>query len=209
VSQFRLTAHLVLAFLIYAAMLWTALSLLGAPGLAGNPARAARLRKPAWVLTALIALMVITGGFVAGIRAGLAYNTFPLMNGHLVPPELFQIEPWYRNFFYNMATVQFNHRLIAWALAFYVPWLWWQARAGGLPRHMRLLFDLLLAAVAVQIALGIGTVLLSVPVALGAAHQGGALAVFTLALLLNHALRASAFQATKGSTCRVNATATM
>jgi cytochrome c oxidase assembly protein subunit 15 len=61
--------------------------------------------------------MALTGGFVAGIRAGFAYNTFPLMNGHLLPPELFMLEPWWKNFFYNMATVQFDHRLIAWTLA--------------------------------------------------------------------------------------------
>ena len=57
--------------------------------------------------------MILSGGFVAGIRAGLAYNTFPLMNGHFIPPEIFILEPWYRNFFENMATVQFDHRMIA------------------------------------------------------------------------------------------------
>lgn len=198
VSQFRLTAHLVLAFLIYAAMLWTALTLFAPQRLAGDDARLARVRRMAWVLTVLVSLMVISGGFVAGIRAGLAYNTFPLMNGHVVPPELFMIEPWYRNFFYNMATVQFNHRLIAWALALFAPWLWFQARAAGLPRRLNAICNLLLIAVAVQIALGIGTLLLAVPVGLGAAHQGGALVVFTLALMLNHGLRATTRGATAG-----------
>ncbi|MBI3918781.1 MAG: COX15/CtaA family protein [Betaproteobacteria bacterium] len=198
VSQFRLTAHLVLAFLIYAAMLWTALTLLAPQRLPGVDARLARIRRMAWVFTALVSLMVISGGFVAGIRAGLAYNTFPLMNGHIVPPELFMIEPWHRNFFYNMATVQFNHRLIAWALALFAPWLWFQARAAGLPRRLNAICNLLLIAVAAQIALGIGTLLLAVPVGLGAAHQGGALVVFTLALMLNHGLRAITRGATAG-----------
>ena len=54
--------------------------------------------------------MALSGGLVAGIRAGFAYNTFPLMNGHLVPPEILMLEPWWRNFFWNMATVQFDHR---------------------------------------------------------------------------------------------------
>jgi cytochrome c oxidase assembly protein subunit 15 len=198
VSQFRLTAHLALAFLIYAAMLWTALTLLTPQRLTGDDARLARVRHMAWVLTALVSLMVISGGFVAGIRAGLAYNTFPLMNGHIVPPELLMIEPWYRNFFYNMATVQFNHRLIAWVLALFVPWLWFQARAAGLPPRLNAICNLLLIAVAVQIALGIGALLLFVPVGLGAAHQGGALAVFTLALMLNHGLRATARGGTAG-----------
>jgi cytochrome c oxidase assembly protein subunit 15 len=154
-------------------------------------ARRARLRHASWMLTALTCLMVLSGGFVAGIRAGLAYNTFPLMNGHFVPPEIFMLEPWYSNFFYNMATVQFSHRLIAWMLALYVPWFWFQARGAGLPRPLRLICDCLLLAVAVQIALGISTLLLAVPPVLGAAHQAGALAVFTLALLLNHRLRHS------------------
>ena len=189
VSQFRLTAHLALAFLIYAAMLWTALDLLAPQPPAGRDARIARLRRAAWILTALVALLVITGGFVAGIRAGLAYNTFPLMNGHIVPPEIFLLEPWYRNFFYNMATVQFNHRLIAWSLALYAPWLWFEAQRAGVPRRVQVVCNVLLAAVAVQVALGISTLLLAVPVALGAAHQGGALVVFTLALVLNHGLR--------------------
>jgi hypothetical protein len=69
-----------------------------------------------------------TGGFVAGIRAGFAYNTFPSMNGHVVPPEIMMLVPWWKNFFYNMATVQFDHRLLAWTLAFLVPVLWWKVR---------------------------------------------------------------------------------
>jgi heme a synthase len=189
VSQYRLTAHLALAFLIYAAMLWTALTLLSPQPLAREDAPVRRLRRRAWALTALVSLVVISGGFVAGIRAGLAYNTFPLMNGYIIPPEILMLEPWYRNFSTNMATVQFNHRLIAWALAFLTPWLWFRARALDLPRRVRALFHLLLAAVAIQITLGVGTLLLAVPVVLGVAHQGGALAVLTIALMINHALR--------------------
>ena len=190
VSQYRLTAHLALALAIYGAMLWVALDLLfpetgrsvALPGLR-------RARRLAWAITALVIAMVVTGGFVAGIRAGYAYNTFPLMNGNLIPPELFLIEPWYLNFFNNMATVQFDHRLIAWLLAFAVPWLWYEAGRAGPPAHTRLLIHLLLAALAVQIALGIATLLLVVPVALAAAHQAGALVVFTLALTLNHSMQ--------------------
>jgi cytochrome c oxidase assembly protein subunit 15 len=188
VSQYRLTAHLVLAFAIYGAMLWIALGLLERAPAAAGPAR---LRRLAWGVTLLVTAMVVTGGFVAGIRAGLAYNTFPLMNGRWVPPEIFQIEPWYLNFFNNMATVQFDHRLIAWLLAIAVPWLWLEARRAAVPARTRALTHVLLAALAVQIALGIATLLHGVPVALAAAHQGGALAVFTGALALNHALRSA------------------
>jgi cytochrome c oxidase assembly protein subunit 15 len=190
VSHYRLTAHLALAFAIYAAMLWIALDLLNS---AAGPATAVpgntRVRRLAWAVTVLVIAMVVTGGFVAGIRAGFAYNTFPLMNGNWIPPEIFVIEPWYLNFFNNMATVQFDHRAGAWLLAVAVPWLWVEAGRAELPARARLLTHLLLAALAAQIALGIATLLLAVPVALAAAHQAGALAVFTVALALNHSLR--------------------
>jgi cytochrome c oxidase assembly protein subunit 15 len=195
VSQYRLTAHLALAFAIYAAMLWIALELLvPAQARTATTAGPTRVRRLAWAVTALVIAMVVTGGFVAGIRAGYAYNTFPLMNGNLIPPELFLIEPWYLNFFNNMATVQFDHRLVAWLLAFAVPWLWYEAGRAGLPARTRLLTRLLLAALAVQIALGIATLLLVVPVALAAAHQAGALIVFTVALALNHSMQTWRFR---------------
>jgi cytochrome c oxidase assembly protein subunit 15 len=125
VSQFRLTAHLGLALAIFAAMLWVALTLLY-PQRAAPAADARRpTRTLAFGVAALVFVMALSGGFVAGIRAGYAYNTFPLMNGDLVPPEIFMLEPVWRNFFWNMATVQFDHRLLAWMLAFVVPVLWW------------------------------------------------------------------------------------
>jgi heme a synthase len=171
VSQYRLTAHLGLAFLIYAAMLWVALDLL-APGprtpAAGVPPR---LRRAATGLLALVFVMVLSGGLVAGIRAGFAYNTFPLMNGHVV------------------ATVQFDHRLLAWTLAVLVPWFWFASRRAELPPRALAAATLLLAALAGQIALGIATLLLVVPLSLAALHQAGAVVVFTAAIWLRHNLR--------------------
>ena len=185
VSQFRLTAHLGIAFLIYAAMLWIAFDLLFAR--AGPVSR--RLRGFALALAVLVFVMVLSGGLVAGTRAGLAYNTFPLMNGRFVPPEIFSLDPWYLNFFSNMATVQFDHRLIAWLLAFLVPWFWLRVRREAAPRRVKLAADLLLGALTLQIALGIATLLLAVPVPLAAAHQAGALLVFSAALFAAHSLR--------------------
>jgi cytochrome c oxidase assembly protein subunit 15 len=188
VSQYRLTAHLAIALAIYAAMLWTALDLLyrgaGAVG-----ARQPRLRRFSWIITAMVIYMVLTGGFVAGTHAGLAYNTFPLMNGHWVPPEIFMLRPWTLNFFNNMATVQFDHRLGAWLLALLVPWFWLKASRATLTPRARLTSNLLLAMLALQITLGIATLLLVVPVPLAAAHQAGAVLLLTAALLANHALR--------------------
>ena len=193
VSQYRLTAHLGLAFVIYAAMFWVALGLLqpaGATGAALSNSRLRGLRQFSIALTALIFVMVLSGGFVAGIRAGLAYNTFPLMNGHFIPPEIFMLDPWYRNFFDNMATVQFDHRMIAWILAILIPIFWLKSRSVPLSGSARLACTLLLVMLAVQISLGISTLLLVVPLPLAAAHQAGALLLFTAALWVNHQLRA-------------------
>jgi hypothetical protein len=119
---------------IFAAMQWTAMSLLATPG-ARDDARTRSARRWAIAVVALVAYMVVTGGFVAGIRAGFAYNTFPLMNGHVVPPEVLMLEPWWRNPFWNMATVQLDHRIGAWLLAIVVPIAWWRVvRADPSPR---------------------------------------------------------------------------
>jgi cytochrome c oxidase assembly protein subunit 15 len=189
VSQFRLTAHLGLAFAIFAAMLWTALSLAHArradallPGLRGA-------RRYAFGIAGLVFVMVLSGGFVAGIRAGFAYNTFPLMQGTFVPPEILMLEPWWKNFFWNMATVQFDHRMIAWTLAVAIPLLWWRLRRTEVPRRARYGATALLAMLAVQIGLGIATLVNVVPLPLAALHQSGALVVFALALNVAHALR--------------------
>ena len=186
VSQYRLAAHLGIAFLIYAAMFWVALDLLYPR--AGGAAPRRGLLRAALGLAVLVFVMSLTGAFVAGIHAGRAYNTFPLMNGEWLPAGMFVIEPWYLNFFSNIPLVQFDHRLIAWLLAFLAPWFWWRARREQAPR-VRLGAHLLLAALAAQIALGIATLLLVVPVPLAAAHQAGALLVFAAALFTAHALR--------------------
>jgi len=186
VSQYRLTAHLVIALAIYALMLWTALGLLYARAPASAPPR---LRRLSWAVTAAVGYMLVTGGFVAGIRAGFAYNTFPLMNGQVVPREIFMLDPWYLNFFNNMATVQFDHRLGAWLLAVLVPWLWLAARRASLSPRARLALNLLLGMLALQIALGVSTLLLIVPIPLAAMHQGGAVLLLGAALFANHSLR--------------------
>jgi cytochrome c oxidase assembly protein subunit 15 len=180
VSHFRLTAHLGLALLIFAAELWIALDLLNA-----TEKIRSRCKTLPLIIAALVFLMALSGGFVAGLRAGHAYNTFPLMNGHLVPPEAFMLEPWWRNFFWNVAAVQLVHRAFFWLLLVLVPLLWWQARHTG----AKIAAHHLLALFLLQATLGISTLLLSVPVTLGAAHQGGAVLLLGAALWTAHALR--------------------
>jgi heme a synthase len=188
VSQYRLTAHLGLAFLIFGVMLWTGLDLLRVRSL--QPASPAGLRHFAAWLAGLVFVMVLTGGLVTGIHAGLAYNTFPLMNGHVEPPDMWLLDPWWRNFFSNKATVQFDHRLIAWALIFLIATLWWRARAVNLSSRARLALNVMLGWLAVQVGLGIATLLLlAVPVTLAAAHQAAAMVLFGIMLWVNHELR--------------------
>jgi cytochrome c oxidase assembly protein subunit 15 len=173
-------------------MFWAALSLLrprqaplDIPGATLAPAR-----RLAAAVACLVFIQALSGGMVAGIRAGFAYNTFPLMNGRLVPPEILALDPKWKNFFYNMATVQFDHRLLAWILAFTVPWLWWKiANIARAPRRASVGANLLLATLAAQVTLGILTLALVVPLPLAALHQAGALLLFAFALNLVHALR--------------------
>lgn len=184
VSQYRLTAHLLLAFVIYGYILWVALDLL-------YPRRiiyeAPRLRAGTTAFLALVTLTIGSGGLVAGLKAGYAYSTFPLMDGHLVPKAIFLLDPLWRNFFENIATVQFDHRLLATLVLIGGIALWLAARR--LPGALRLRAHLLLAMIGVQIGLGISTLLLHVPVGLASAHQAGALVLLTLTLYLLHGLR--------------------
>lgn len=186
VSQFRLTAHLGLALLIYASMLWVAHQILR-PAPSGAPAG---LRRAGLAFAALVFAMALTGGLVAGIRAGFAYNTWPLMNGQWIPPEILMIEPWWKNFGYNMATVQFVHRtlaLVVLAGAWLLAWRVFAERPRG--SEARLAAGTLAAVALGQVCLGIATLLMVVPVGLGTAHQGGAVLLFTAALWLARTLR--------------------
>jgi len=196
VSHFRLTAHLGLALAIFAAMFWIALSIVrqdaGGSGVASRTAGHARaqLRHAGACIAALVFVMALTGGLVAGIRAGFAYNTFPSMNGHVVPPEIMMLEPWYLNPLYNMATVQFDHRALGWLLALAVPAFGFAVlRSRAVSRAAKTAVVLVVAMLAVQIALGIATLLLRVPVPLAALHQAGAVLLFAAALNVAHALR--------------------
>jgi len=190
VSQFRLTAHLGLAFLIFAAMFRVALALLF-PARPTPLLRAARsLQFWARAFVYIVFAQALSGGLVAGIRAGFAYNTFPLMNGSLVPPEILAMVPVWKNFLYNMATVQFDHRALATVVAAAGIVLWWKvAGSGSVPQRAHGAAHLMLAALVLQWTLGILTLVLVVPVPLAALHQAGALLLFAAALNLDHAVR--------------------
>jgi len=182
VSQYRLVAHLLTALAIYSYIFWTALTLLRPPGAASNAVR--RMRPHLLLLAVIVALTLTLGGFVAGLNGGLVYNTFPLMGGQLIPGDAFAVDPPWRAVFEDPVTAQFLHRWLAVTAVVLAIALWLRAR------RLRLLpLHLLAAMVLLQAALGISTLLLVVPVPVAAAHQAGAVALWTLALWGLHATR--------------------
>ena len=189
VSQYRLTAHLISAILIYGFILWTILDLLDQKDyipLANSEARSWRIGS--LMLTGLLLLTIISGGFVAGLKAGMIFNTFPLMDGQLIPPGIGALSPWYLNLFENSVAVQFNHRVLT-AICGLALLAWYIAgRSVFSSAAISRSFKLIGMMVIIQLVLGISTLLLQVPVWLGAAHQAGALLLFTVMLMNVHAL---------------------
>jgi heme a synthase len=160
------------------------------PGSAVGSRSVSRLwRRAAEAVIVLIGLTIAAGGFVAGTRAGLTYNTFPLMDGRVVPAGYAQLDPFIRNWFENIPAIQFDHRLLAMTTAAAVLLLWAAGLRAALPAPARVALWALLAAAAVQVTLGISTLLLVVPVALAALHQAGAVILLTAAIVLRHTLR--------------------
>lgn len=179
VSQYRLTVHLAMAVAILGYMLWIALGLLWPDARRADPGGATRWMSRAVLAAAFVT--ILSGGLVAGTNAGFVYNTWPLMDGALVPRDIAALSPWWLNLFENHATVQFDHRLLAYATAGIVVLYWWRARLAPIERRARIATHALAAMVAAQIALGIMTLLHVVPLPLGVLHQAGAVAVFALA----------------------------
>ena len=186
VSQYRLAAHLLLALSIYGSILWVALRLAVAPAEGFDPGPS--WRRAAEAVVALAFSTIAAGAFVAGLHAGLVFNTFPLMDGRLVPKGYVALQPFYRNWFENVPAVQFDHRLLAMTTAAVALLLWFLGRRAALPRPARLALHLLLAGVLVQVGLGVSTLLLVVPIPLAVAHQAGAVVLLTAAILFRHTL---------------------
>ncbi len=179
VSQYRLAAHLGLAFALFGYILWIIFGL-------GSKNKPARLNsagpKLALCVAALVFMQIVLGAFVAGLDAGLGYNTWPLMDERWVPDGLFEMRPLWANLFENSITVQFNHRMLAYVILLaalvQATWLWRKDAHAAMRRSS----VLVLVAVLVQAGVGIATLLNQVPLSLGLAHQFVALAVWGLAL---------------------------
>ncbi|MEO7224346.1 MAG: COX15/CtaA family protein, partial [Devosia sp.] len=160
VSQYRLAAHLTAALLLFIALVWVARRITPGRTMARADDRASAL-----ILLVLVILQIGAGAFVAGLDAGMGYNTWPLMDGALVPAGLGAIDPWWKNLFENALTVQFIHRTIAYVIVLYAGalWIYRRGQGGWLPRIALL--------IVLQVALGISTLVLQVPLALALGHQ--------------------------------------
>lgn len=188
VSQYRLVAHLGLAVIIYGYMLWVAFDLLY-PGRQADPQIGLGLKRFSFGITGLLFVMILSGGLVSGIHAGFAYNTFPLMDGQFFPTGLYGTEPAWAAIFTDITTVQFNHRILAYLLVILIVGFFIAAMRAGVSGRAKLGNFAMLGMLVVQVALGISTLLLVVPVPLAAAHQGGAVLLLTASLYLSHALK--------------------
>ncbi len=183
VSQYRLAAHLGLALLIYVGMLWLALRLIWPVH-----AQPHRLRAVPWVL-GLVGLTIVSGAFVAGLKAGYVFGTFTLMGGQWLPPGGLYLEPAWRNLFDNPATVQFIHRVLGVATVLAAAGLWVWSWRRPLSASQRLALHAVALLALLQVTLGIATLVLSVPIKLAVAHQAVAVLLLSAVLVLLHCSR--------------------
>ncbi len=180
VSQYRLTIHLGVAIVILGYLLWLAIGLLQRTEI--RAAAPDSLRKLALAVTAAAFVTILSGGMVAGINAGFIHNTWPLMDGGLLPEDFAAMTPFWLNFFENHSTVQFDHRMLAYLTAILAAIYWYSARGANLHDRARLAAHLLGGMLVLQILLGVVTLLLVVPISIAVLHQFGAEVLFALAV---------------------------
>ncbi len=183
VSQYRLSAHLTLATVIFGALIWVALGI----GQEGSRRPSGLTGWAASGFVAVILLQTAAGAFVAGLDAGMGYNTWPLMAGAFIPDGLGAMSPAWVNLFENAMTVQFQHRMLAYAIVLvggaYAVWAWRSVPDDA----TRISAVALFVVIVCQAALGVWTLLAQVPISLGLLHQGGAMAALAVAIWHLHA----------------------
>lgn len=186
VSQYRLAAHLGLAIILFGYILWTALEVVGARRT--EVGRAARFRALVFVFAGLIFVQMLLGAFVAGLDAGQAFSTWPTYAGAWVPGGLYDLSPWWINHFENHALVHFQHRTMGYVVAATAIWLYLSVRNIRPDKPLKIAGIHVVVLTALQIALGVFTVISGVALPLAALHQIVALALFACALWWAYAL---------------------
>lgn len=190
VSHYRLAAHLGSAFLLYSGMLWASLECIFKPQTSTLNAKVlTKASKSSHALMALIFTTAIFGAFVAGLDAGLVYNSFPKMGDRWIPTDLFALDPKWTNFFENPTTVQFEHRILGTLTLACICLFAFKMRGVQLPSRSRLALNSLVAMSFVQVTLGICTLLYYVPTHLAATHQFGSLTLLSFAIWLANELK--------------------
>jgi len=189
VSQYRLASHLGSALVLYSLFFWSSLQYLIPAKPMNVTAAAMKFRRLVHVSKLAVFLTAVSGAFVAGLDAGLVYNSYPLMGERWIPEDLLAFTPALRNFTENPTTVQFDHRTLAHFTVLLVSSVWLLSRRMVLPRRAHLAANCLAAMAFVQASLGISTLLLYVPTPLASSHQAGSLVLLSTALWLSHELK--------------------
>lgn len=208
VSPYRLTAHLMMAFVTFGLLTKTGFDLVFPVNKAAEVAstmskevlqHAKKLRRFGYINGALVVGTVFSGAFVAGIDAGFAYNTFPKMGDEWLPSSAFDLKPVWKNLFENTALVQFDHRTLALTTLSSIALMYTSARRGlkgafwkSLPKQTKHAFDVVMGMAMTQVGLGISTLLMYVPVPLAAAHQTGSVLLLATVTFLLSTLRFAA-----------------
>ena len=187
VSQYRLALHLAMAFAIMGLLVWFAREEAGHRQIVTGRVASKGLRRRAGLLVTLIGLQVVLGALVAGLKAGLVYNTWPTMNGAWIPNGLWTLTPWYLNLFETLETAQFDHRLVAYLVTLAALVQAVKVWRSSVDQRIRLSGLVLGLAALAQVVLGIATLLSGVPLGLGLAHQAGAALVLIAAVWHLHA----------------------
>lgn len=189
VSHLRLTAHLLLAFIIYSLIFWMALEQFSGGRKKSDLPK--KIRTLSIIITGIIFIQVIFGGMVAGMNAGLIYNTFPLMDGRIIPDGIFFHSPLLVNFVENPTTIQFMHRAIGVLIAVLVIYFWIRVNnSTASTAYSRIIVasHILLVVIFIQITLGILTLINMVPLSFALIHQAFALILLSVSLFINQKL---------------------
>lgn len=191
VSHYRLAAHLISAFTVFGFTFWYALDLLY-PNKIEETELSRKVKRLTSVAFGIVIIQIIYGAFVAGLKAGLFYNTFPRMGTSYFPDTILTLDSFWKNFIENPAGVQFVHRCIAYIAVIAIALVWDKARKMELSRLQRKAANFMLGILVVQFLLGIITILFAVPIIMGVLHQTGAFVLFAAMLFFMHSLRKSA-----------------
>ena len=186
VSQYRLTAHLGLAVFIYGFIVWTALDLIALPKY-----KLPKFNNFSYAITSMIFLMILSGGLVAGTRAGIPYPTWPLMGDSFIPPGLYSLEPFWLSAFEDMLTIQFNHRIFAYIIIVTVTVFSLKVLKTKVDSSFKTTIFLFLTILATQVILGISTLIFYIPIPIAAAHQICAVILLTASLYISHCFKNS------------------